>query len=163
MSGRKPASGFLESDERVTSLEAGTVDEAINKAWLRRGEIRKGEDRGRDDADADAAVLDKEPQGSQGLGLWDLVEGLKGEVGFGHDQIGHENLALPGELLAEEVESCLVLVQWLSNEKSHDHGGVQTGGSGDHLPLSFPVTSFAQPALIALRMASRSWFMPGRT
>ncbi len=68
---------------------AGSVDEAIDKAWISGGEVGEGENNCSIGGWGDAAVLGKAGESEKGVGFGEAIVGVQSEVGFGEDEIGY--------------------------------------------------------------------------
>jgi len=68
---------------------AGSVDEAIDKAWIGGGEVGEGENGLGVGGWGDAAVLGEAGESEKGVGFGEAIVGVQSEVGFGEDEIGY--------------------------------------------------------------------------
>ena len=68
---------------------AGSVDEAIDKAWIGSGEVRTGENGLGVGGGGDAAMLSEAGESEKGVGFGEAIVGVQSEVGFGEDEIGY--------------------------------------------------------------------------
>ena len=68
---------------------AGSVDEAIDKAWISGGEVGEGENSCGVGGWGDAAVLGEAGESEKGVGFGEAIVGVQSEVGFGEDEIGY--------------------------------------------------------------------------
>lgn len=68
---------------------AGSVDEAIDKAWIGSGEVGKGENGFGVRGGGDAAVLGETGDSEKGIGFGEAIVGVQSEVGFGEDEVGY--------------------------------------------------------------------------
>ena len=119
---------------------AGAVDETIDKAWIRGGEVREGKNGLGVGGGGDAAVLGEAGESEKGVGFGEAIVGVQSEVGFGEDEIGYVEGGVTFFLLLQELSSGSELIDGLGGEESEKNRGIEAkaglghGCWGERLP-----------------------------
>ena len=111
---------------------AGSVDEAIDKAWISGGELGERENGLGVGGWGDAAVLGEAGESEKGVGFGEAIVRVQSEVGFGEDEIGYVEGGVTFFLLLQEMSSGSELIDGLGGEESKKNRGIEAKAGLGH-------------------------------
>ena len=124
--------GFLKGGKSVAGGAAGSVDEAIDKAWIGGGEVREGKNGLGVGGWGDAAVLGEAGESEKGVGFGEAIVRVQSEVGFGQDEIGYVEGGVTFFLFLDELSSGSELIDGLSGKESEKNRGIEAKAGISH-------------------------------
>ena len=116
----------------MAGVVAGSVDEAIDKAWIGGGEVREGKNGLGVGGWGDAAVLGEAGESEKGVGFGEAIVRVQSEVGFGQDEIGYVEGGVTFFLLLQELSSGSELIDGLSGKESEKNRGIEAKAGISH-------------------------------